>query len=310
MNTCTRRRFLGASTRYAIAALITRGLPGVARATPLGGHIGIQLYAVKNALQADPAATLRAIKTIGFAEVETAGFGRLSAREFRALLDDAGLECPSAHLQFDPGDLGAAFEQAHALGARYAASGSLREAVWSAGGARPPAHGASPNGMTLDEAQRTAELANRIAARAKAAGLQYAYHNHDFEFAIQGDGAIGYDVLLRETDPGLVNFEVDCGWMVVGGRNPVEYFERYPGRFPMIHVKDFLPAPARNGKANPHRALRGAELGHGMIDYRPIFAAAEQAGLKHYFAEQEGPFAHLSELAAAGQAYAYLGRLP
>jgi len=98
------------------------------RATPLGGPVGIQLYAVKDELQTHPAATLRTIRDIGFGEVETAGFGALSAQQFRGLLDDAGLECPSAHLQFDTGNLGAAFGQAHALGARYATSGSLREA--------------------------------------------------------------------------------------------------------------------------------------------------------------------------------------
>jgi sugar phosphate isomerase/epimerase len=129
------------------------------------------------------------------------------------------------------------------------------------------------------------------------------YHNHDFEFAEQEHGAIGYDLLLNETDPGLVQFEIDCGWMVVGGRDPRDYFGRYPGRFPMIHVKDFL-AVAGHDAAPP-----GAELGHGMIDYGPIFAAAEKAGLKHYFAEQEGPFTRMSPLEAARQAYDYLRKL-
>jgi sugar phosphate isomerase/epimerase len=129
------------------------------------------------------------------------------------------------------------------------------------------------------------------------------YHNHDFEFAEQAGGAIGYDLLLRETDPRLVQFEIDCGWMVVGGRDPRDYFARYPGRFPMIHVKDFLPA-ASHGGARP-----GAELGHGMIDYGPIFAAAEKAGLRHYFAEQEGPFTRMSQIDAARQAYDYLRKL-
>jgi sugar phosphate isomerase/epimerase len=244
--------------------------------------------------------TLRTIKEIGFGEVETAGFGRLSAQQFRALLDDAGLRCPSAHLQLEMGNLGAAFEQAHALGAHYAASGSLRAVA----GAQPPL------GMSLDEARRTADLANRIGEQARRAGLQYVYHNHDFEFVDQGGGVIGYDVLLRETGPALVDFEIDCGWMVVGGRDPRDYFERYPNRFPMIHVKDFLATPARTHASSAPPAHPGAELGHGIIDYRPIFAAAERAGLNHYFAEQEGPFMRMSQLEAARQAYDYLRRLP
>ena len=289
----TRRAFLTRATQCGAAALLAcvpaRGAPR----PPLRGAVGIQLYAVKDELRAHPAAALRAIRKIGFGEVETAGFGTLTAQQFRQLLDAAGLECPSAHLQFD--NPAAAFEQAHALGAHYATSGSLRALL------RPAP--AAARGMSLDEAKRTADLANRIGEAARGAGLQYVYHNHDFEFADQGGGAIGYDLLLEETHPQLVRFEIDCGWMVIGGRNPRDYFERYPGRFPMIHVKDFLPSATH---ASPPAA---AELGHGMIDYAPIFAAAQKAGLQHYFAEQEGPFTRMTELQAAQQAYEYLREL-
>jgi sugar phosphate isomerase/epimerase len=146
--------------------------------------------------------------------------------------------------------------------------------------------------MSLDEAKRTAEIANHIGASARQAGLQFTYHNHNFEFADQGGGAIGYDVLLKETDPQLVKFEIDCGWMIFAGYDPVEYIRKYPHRFPMIHVKDFLP----QGKGGQ---MQGAELGRGTVDYKPIFAAATQAGLQHYFVEQEGPFARMSPLEAA-----------
>ncbi|MGO9802148.1 MAG: sugar phosphate isomerase/epimerase family protein [Steroidobacteraceae bacterium] len=296
MTTCSRRRFLVDTAQAGVAALLAPGLPAVVNAMPAAGPAGIQLYAVKDSLEADPAATLRRLREIGFAEVETAGFAGLTAREFRALLDDSGLVAPSAHL--DLSDTSAAFAQAHALGAQYAASGSLRALI-------PGTHS---GGMTLDEAHATAELANRIAEAARRAGLQYVYHNHNFEFAAVGD-SIGYDVLLAETDPALVQFEIDCGWMVLGGRNPRDYFERFPHRFPMIHVKDFLPAAHRDGAAGATADYPGAELGHGMIDYRPIFAAAEHAGLRHYFAEQEGPFTRMSQLEAARQAFAYLRRL-
>jgi sugar phosphate isomerase/epimerase len=300
----SRRWFLARTPQWGVAALLAYGPARLLRAAPLGGPVGIQLYAVKDELHAQAAPTLRALREIGFGEVETAGFGALSAQQFRGLLDDAGLKCPSAHLQFDPGNLGAAFEQAHALGARYATSGSLRQLLSAGSGAHDqPAAAERPRGMSLEEARRTAELANLLGEQARRAGLQYVYHNHDFEFAEQGGGAIGYDLLLRETDPGLVQFEIDCGWMVVGGRNPRDYFERHPGRFPMIHVKDFLPTTAHSA------AHAGAELGHGMIDYAPIFAAAEKAGLKHYFAEQEGPFSRMSQLQAARQAYRYLSGL-
>ena len=301
MSATTRRDFLGRAGACGLAAL-GPAVPRLLRAAPLGGPVGIQLYAVKDSLLASPAATLKAVRAIGYGEVETAGFGERSARQFRALLDDAGLACPSAHLTFEPDKLGAAFDDAHALGARYAASGSLRAQVKK----DLPAAAADSPGMTLEEAKRTAELANRIGEQARRVGLQYAYHNHDFEFADLGDGTIGYDLLLRETDSGLVKFEIDCGWMVLGRRDPRDYFARYPHRIPMIHVKDFQPpgAPADGAAAHP-----GAELGHGMIDYRPILAAAEKSGLKHYFAEQEGPFSRMSDLDAARQAYRYLQAL-
>ena len=298
MTAVSRRNFLVQSGGLAAAAAFA-SLPRNANADPLGRPVGIQLYAVKAAMQTDPAGTLKKIREIGFGEVETAGFGNLSAKEFRKLLDDAGLVCPSAHLQFDVNNLGPTFEDAHALGAQYAASGNLRSSLRPALASPTPA-------MSLDEAKRTADLANQIGEKAKQAGLQYAYHNHNGEFVDQGAGTSGYDTLLRETNPELVKFEIDCGWMVLGGHNPIDYFRKYPKRFPMIHVKDFLPfrdAHAGAGDAPEHP---GAELGHGIINYKPIFAAAGKSGLQHYFAEQEGPFTRMTQLQAAQQAYAYL----
>jgi sugar phosphate isomerase/epimerase len=271
-------------------------------ASPLGRTVGIQLYAVNMPMHEDPAGTLKKLREIGFGEVESAGFDKLPVKQFRLLLDDAGLVCPSAHLQFDIDNLGSTFGDAHTLGAQYATSSSLRALVLASGSAVA----ASRPAMSLDEAKRTADLANRIGEKAKLAGLQYVYHNHDFEFADQGGGAFGYDLLLRETDPKLVKFEIDCGWMVFAGGNPIDYFKNYPKRFPMIHVKDFLPTHRKGGVAGSVTEMRGTELGHGVIDYRPIFAAAETAGLRHYFAEQEGPFMRMNQIEAAQVAYHYL----
>jgi len=292
----SRREFLIGSGQLGVAALAAFGLPRHAPAKPGGGRAGIQLYTVKDAMRADPAGTLKRLRHIGFQEVESAGFGSSSAKQFRVLLDDAGVTCPSAHLQFDMDNLGRAFEDAHALGAQYAVSSILHSLVAGPGATQD----VFKTGMSLDEAKRTAALANRIGDSARRAGLQYAYHNHNFEFADQGAGAIGYDVLLKETDAQLVKFQVDCGWMVFAGRDPVEYFRKYPQRFAMIHVKDFLP------RANGETDMRGAELGHGTVDYKPIFAAAGKAGLRHYFVEQEGPFARMSPLEAAQVDYDYL----
>jgi sugar phosphate isomerase/epimerase len=301
MNAQSRRRFLIQSSRLGAAALTPAWGWRRALANPLGRPIGIQLYTVNGPMREDPAGTLKKLREIGFGEVESAGFGKLSAKEFRRRLDDAGLACPSAHLQFDVDNLGPTFEDAHALGAAYAASGSLPAPAVD----HKPAAASSKRSMSLDEAKRTAALVNRIGEAAKRAGLQYVYHNHDFEFADQGGGAVGYDVLLRESDPELVKFEIDCGWMIFAGHNPIDYFKKNPNRVPLIHVKDFLARDKSAGAGNAAPML-GAELGRGVVDYKPIFAVAEKAGLQHYFVEQEGPFSRMDQLQAARVDYEYL----
>jgi sugar phosphate isomerase/epimerase len=302
MSSLTRRRFLVQSGRVAAAALASGWALRRAGGNPMGRPVGIQLYTVNLPMESDPVGTLKKIRQIGFGEVECAGFGKLSAAEFRRLLDDAGLTCPSAHLTFDIDSLDATFAQAHALGATYATSSSLNSLVAEIA----PAATTPRPGMSLEEAKRTAQLANRIGTAARRAGLTYVYHNHASEFADVGDGSVGYDLLLRETDANLVKFEIDCGWMVFAGRNPVDYFNKYPNRFPMIHVKDFLPRQKDVAGTSNTEEMLGAELGRGVVDYKPIFAAAQKAGLQHYFAEQEGPFSRMDQLHAARVAYDYL----
>ena len=275
------------------SAWLSRRLP----ANPLGQPIGIQLWTVNAPMDVDAPGTLQKLRKIGFSTVESAGFGKRTAKQFRQLLDDTGLGCPSAHLTFDPDNLGAAFDDAHTLGATYATSGSVDALVRAAN----PSIALNKRAMSLEEAKRTAELASRIGTAAKRAGLQYVYHNHAREFAKQADGTTSYDLLLRETDAELVKFEIDCGWMIFAGHDPIAYFDKHPGRFPLIHVKDFLKA-SDPGSGD----MLGAELGHGVVDYKPIFAAAKKAGLKHYFVEQEGPFARMDPLQAAKVDYDYL----
>lgn len=300
MHKPSRRQFLIRSASLG-AAFATAGLSRRVLANPAGKPIGIQLWSVNSIIQEDPAGTLNKLAKIGFKEVESLSYPGLDSKQFRRLLDDAGLRSPSAHLQFEMGNLGKAFEQAHLLGATYAAAGSLvgqfAEATktkieWS-------------SGMSAEEAKHTADIANRIGEAAKRAGLQFALHNHDREFVDVGNGETGYDIVFRETDPSLVQFEIDCGWMMFAGRNPIDYFKKYPGRIPLIHVKDFLPKKDKNAKPMAEKML-GSELGRGTVDYRPILAAAKQAGVKHYFAEQEGPFSRMSQLEAAQVAYDYL----
>ncbi len=303
MKGSTRREFLRNTGSLGAAALVatTFGSSAVAWADPMGLPVGIQLYTVRGVIEADTPGTLKQLHEIGYREVETAGFGKYSAKEFGQLIKDAGLSCPSAHLPLNGPDYGPVFDDAHALGVTYATSSTLSAGPGRSHAmkpAKPVAHHGWPQ-LGLEGFKRLAAKMNDVGTKAKAAALQYAYHNHDLEFQKMPDGSYGYDVLLTETDHDLVKFEIDCGWMVVGGASPVEYMKKYPDRFRMIHVKDF--------KAMPQEGKRpeGSELGAGFIDYKPIFAEGRLAGIQHAFAEQEGPYTK-PEMESARIDYAYL----
>ncbi len=290
----------------AASMLKSWGQPAMAQ----GGGLppGIQLYAVREPLASDAPGTLKALRSIGFREVESAGTGKYSAKEFRKLISDAGLKLPSAHVGFQmENDIAPLLAEAKELEVEYATSSFLRRLTdpgrtslsnnATKQAAMPP--------MGLDGFKRVAARMNEIGRQAKAAGLKYAYHNHNFEFEKLPDGRLGYDVLLNETDPALVAFEVDCGWMTAAGSSPVDYFKRYPGRFRMIHIKDFKPmSKPSTDMVGPDRPA-GVELGHGFIDYKPIYAAAKAAGIEHAFAEQEAPYTR-PQLESAKVSYEYL----
>jgi sugar phosphate isomerase/epimerase len=316
MSSISRRKFLAATGTVGAGAFAASLLPRVAWAGPMGLPVGIQLYTVGKPLAEDTPGTLRQLHEIGYREVESAGQGKHTAQELRGYLDDAGLKCPSAHLQLTGDNLDEQFEQAHTFGAHFAVSSVLRSFsaafIKSAtSGSATEAAGTAPlkrpalAPMGLDGFKKTAEKMNEVGKKAKAAGLQYAYHNHNFEFEKMPDGSPGYDVLIKETDPELVKFEIDCGWMVVAGSDPVAYFHKYPGRFRMLHIKDFKPVAAPTTElVGPGRPL-GADLGTGFVDYKPIFAAGKAAGIEHIFVEQETPFP-VSQLNSAKVDYAYL----
>ena len=311
----TRREFLKRGG-LAAAALATASVSRVAMADPLGLPIGIQLYTVGADVNKDAPAAIKQIAAIGYKEVETAGFGSLkTAPAFRKALDDAGLRCPSAHLQFDMKDLNKAFDEAHALGCEYATTSVPRMLVM-------PPMSVSPYSMTPeqraamgkkmmsplegDEIKRMAEAMNTVGAAAKKAGLQFASHNHTMEFAMY-EGKAGFDYLMTHTDPALVKFEIDCGWITVAGYKPSEYVDRYPGRVKMLHIKDFLPFD-KNANPGPG-SVKGSEIGQGVVDYKEIFASMKGKGIEHIFVEQEGPYTRMPAMAAAKVDYTYLHSL-
>ena len=216
--------------------------------------LGIPLYTVAEPLNKDVAGTLRQLRSIGYRRVETAGFAGLTADEFRRQIDAAGLGCRSAHLVFNKPDPGPVFDDAHALGARFVVTSAML-----------PPHPGSRGEHGSEDYKQMGDRFNQLGTRAKQAGLQLAYHNHNFEFAALA--GVGYDVLLASTDPELVTFELDCGWMVSAEFSPPEYFRRYPHRFTMLHIKDFVKGSKTSTSLTVDRP-QGTELGRGHVDYR------------------------------------------
>ena len=242
-------------------------------------RIGLQLYTVRHQMEKDVEGTIAHVAATGYREVEFAGYFGKSPRDVRALLDHHGLSSPSSHVSLAPDQWRAALDAAPVVGHRYLVI------AWIPAEER----------HTLDDYKRWAERLNRAATEAKAAGLQFAYHNHDFEF-VPLDGKLPYDVLLTETDPKLVQLEMDLYWMVKGGQDPLAYFARWPGRFPMVHVKDSAGPP-------DHKM---AAVGAGKIDFRKIFVQSDQAGIRHYFVEHDNPDDPFASIRAS---YDYLQRL-
>ncbi len=242
-------------------------------------RIGLQLYTVRRAMQADVEATLARVAATGYTEVEFAGYFGKSPGEVRAILDRHGLAAPAAHVSMAADQWRAALDAARVIGHHYVV------VSWIPAEQR----------QTLDAYKRMAQDFNRLAAEARAAGLQFAYHNHDFEF-VPLEGRLPFDVLLAETDPTLVQLEMDLYWITKGGQDPLAYFARYPGRFPMVHVKDSAGAPE-------HRMV---DVGAGTIDFRKIFARRKQAGIRHFFVEHDEPADAFASIRAS---YEYLKRL-
>ena len=256
----TRRDFLttlgvalGAASLGGARAL---GAENVARRLP---RVGIQLYTLRDLMKTDVEGTLAHVARIGYREVEFAGyFGRTPA-QIRDVLKANGLVSPSAHIPMPASDdvWKKALDDAKSIGHQWAVLPWLDPAIrkdWS----------------------QLAGRFNALAALAKKAGLRFAYHNHDFEFAVVGEGT-ALDVLLAKTDPTLVDFEMDLYWVVKGGGDPLDLFRRHPHRFPLMHAKDATVAPER----------KMADVGSGTIDFKKIFAQQKRSGMKHVYVERD-----------------------
>lgn len=241
--------------------------------------VGLQLYTVRSLMAQDLPGTLAEVARVGYREVEFAGYFEHRPVQVRAALDAAGLAAPAAHLGIETlrGDWPATLDAAATIGHRYLIVPSLPRA----------------DRATLDGLRRVADLFNRAAATAGQAGIRVGFHNHAEEF-VPVEGKLPFDLLLEETDPALVDFEMDLFWITKGGGRPLEYFERFPGRFALVHVKDM---DASGGMV---------DVGQGAIDFARIFAARRAAGIRHAFVEHDNPPVPLDSIR---RSYQYLNSL-
>ncbi len=259
----TRRDFLLSSAAFAASS----ALPSVLRVAPRATRIarpGMQLYTLNAEMRRDPAATIAQVAAIGYKEVEFAYYFGNTPERLRELIDANNLVAPSAHCALD--DLEQRFSVSeHAgkvLGHDTLVVPYLDRTKFT----------------TLADWKAMAARFNALGKRTRDAGMRFAYHNHDFEFTPIA-GTRPYDVLLGETDPALVDFELDLYWITKGGGDPVAYFTKYPGRFPIVHAKDTDGPPAFNM----------LDPGAGTIDFKRIFAQWKVAGIKHFYAEVDNP---------------------
>jgi sugar phosphate isomerase/epimerase len=277
MDSTTRREFLrDGGLGLAGFAAASQWVPKLV-ADPLGLPIGLALYTVRQEAARDLLGTLKKVAQIGYKQVEAgAPKNNAQALEFRQAVDDSGLVCPSLH--FDWADLrsklGDQIEIAKTVGATYMVCSSLPDAERS-----------------IDHYRQAADFFNRAGETCLKSGRLIGYHCHNFDFT-SFDGVIAFDELLRRTDPKLVGMQMDCFWVTRAGKDPVQYFKTYPGRFPALHIKDLKPGytPGTKTSDGPKPGNKGGtftEVGRGVIDWRRIFAAAAEGGVKHYYVEQD-----------------------
>ncbi|MBU2427872.1 MAG: sugar phosphate isomerase/epimerase [Gammaproteobacteria bacterium] len=223
--------------------------------------VGLQLYTVRDLMAQDVAHTLKLVAGVGYQELEFAGYFNQTPKALRAMLDGEGLTAPSCHLPIEAFDQGtdAIIEAALTMGHQYVVIPYLND---------------QQRGTSIDTYHKLAAKFNQIGEALHKAGLQFAYHNHDFEFNKMND-QVPYDVLLAETDPRYVAMELDLFWIIKAKLDPLAYFAKHPGRFPLWHVKDM------------DSAGNFADVGKGTIDFKSIFAKASVAGLQHAYVEHD-----------------------
>jgi sugar phosphate isomerase/epimerase len=269
-----RRTFIESSIAAAVVSATARPAWGAVHHID---RIGLQLYTVRELMKQDFDGTIAGVAKIGYKEVEFAGYFGKTPKEAKAVIDANGLTSPSAHHPIDAleSKLPEIIEGAHVIGQKFIVCPYL-----------------DAQSRTADGYKHLAEVCNRAGEATQKAGIQFCYHNHSFEFE-KVDGIEGkpFDYLLAQTNPKLVKIEMDLCWMVVAGQDPVAYFNKHPGRFPLVHVKDWTNegTGSRDYEGAVGHPVSGhmTNVGSGTIDWKKIFAQSGKAGIQHYLVEND-----------------------
>jgi sugar phosphate isomerase/epimerase len=241
---------------------------------------GIQLYSLRDVINSDLQGTLAAVSKIGYKSVEPYGFdGNFyghSAKDFRKMCNDLGMVITGTHTGITLANAAEYAEKAVEAGLEYLIL---------------PSFSGRPD-KTIDDYKIVAQEMNKIGEITSKSGIKFGYHNHNHEFRII-DGKLPYDVLLADTDPALVTFEMDIFWIVKGGQDPLQYFNKHPGRFQLWHVKDM----GNDGES--------CIVGNGHIKFKDLLKQSKKAGLKQIVYEQEA-YSEGSPIYCAEQSYKYI----
>lgn len=258
----TRRTFLKTTTLATASALL---LPDILKAGAVHKDVGLQLYTLRDLIAGDLKGTLKKVAAIGYTWIEAAGYADgkfygLSPSVFRKMVEDYGLQAISSHAGINPENRHMVIDAHAELGVPFLVL------PWIS----------MPEKPIRDDYSQMAKMLNDLGETCRQAGMKFSYHNHNFEF-VRIEDTTGYDILLNETDPDNVCFESDIFWMVYAGADPFAYFAKYPGRFALWHVKDMDNTSDKSF----------APVGTGVIDYTPVFAEKENAGMSYFFVEQD-----------------------
>jgi len=261
-----RREFIQASAALTTGGFLAACAPS--KSEKIQGQLGLQLYTLRDSIPQDPKGVLKKIADYGYKELETYSYrdGKIfgmNFSDFGQYVKGLGMQVVSGHYGLDQAKSDAwqsAIADAKAVGQKYMVVPYL----------------ADTDRKTIDDYKVICEHLNRAGEACNKEGIRFGYHNHAFEFE-KVEGQTPIDVMLAELDPKLVGWEMDIYWVIRAGADPLEYFDRFPGRFEQWHVKDM-------DKADQDK---NADVGTGSIDYKPIFAQAEKAGMEHWYVEQE-----------------------